>query len=185
MEENMNVYDFKVKGRNEETVDLADYEGKVMLIINSATQCGFTPQYDGLQDLYEKYSDQGFVILDFPCNQFGNQAPGSDEEIALFCDARFGIKFPILSKIDVNGDNAEPLFQYLVKQKGFGGFTEGHPLTSVLESMLGRENPNFTKDPSIKWNFTKFLIDRNGNVVERYEPTQDIEDIEARIRELL
>ena len=155
-----------------------------MLIINSATQCGFTPQYDGLQDMYEKYGED-FVILDFPCNQFGNQAPGSNEEIATFCDAKFGITFPMFSKIDVNGEHAAPLFEYLREEKGFKGFDKEHLLTSMLESMMERKNPNYKNENDIKWNFTKFLIDREGNVVERFEPTTDMSYVEDRVRGLL
>ncbi|QHQ61719.1 redoxin domain-containing protein [Anaerocolumna sedimenticola] len=181
----MNIYDFKVKDVKEEEVSLEKYKGKVVLIINSATKCGFTPQYDELQDLYEKYKDEDFIILDFPCNQFGNQAPGSNEEILSFCDAKFGITFPMFSKIEVNGEDAEPLFKYLKSQKGFAGFDEDHKLTPVLKNMLSEADPDYEKDPSIKWNFTKFLIDRNGNVAERFEPTEPLFVVEDKIKELL
>ncbi len=181
----MNVYDFKVDNLREEEVSLEDYKGKVLLIINTATKCGFTPQYDELQDLYEKYKNEGFVILDFPCNQFGAQAPGSNEEIHSFCDAKFGITFPMFSKIEVNGENAHPLYKFLTSQKGFQGFDEGHELTPILNQMLSKADPEFDKKPSIKWNFTKFLIDREGNVSERFEPTEDIGIIEDKIKELI
>ncbi|BCJ94530.1 glutathione peroxidase [Anaerocolumna cellulosilytica] len=181
----MSVYDFSVLNIAEEEVSLKKYEGQVLLIINSATKCGFTPQYDELQDLYEKYSKDGFVILDFPCNQFGNQAPGTNEEILSFCDAKFGITFPMFSKIEVNGEEAHPLFQYLVKEKGFGGFNEDHELSALLNNMLSGKDPDYDKKPSIKWNFTKFLIDRNGNVVERFEPTESISVVEDKIKSLL
>lgn len=181
----MNVYDFKVKNRNGEEVSLSEYAGKVLLIINSATQCGFTPQYDTLQDLYEKYNGEGLVILDFPCNQFGNQAPGSDEEIYSFCDANYGVTFPIFSKIEVNGENAHPLYQYLVSQKGFAGFDESHPIAPRLIPKLLELDPDYASKPSIKWNFTKFLIDRRGNVVERFEPTEDMFIVAGKIKELL
>lgn len=181
----MNVYDFEVKDGNGQLVSLKDYEGKALIILNSATGCGFTPQYDGLQDLYEKYQGQGFEILDFPCNQFGNQAPGSQEEIVEFCQTRYGITFPIFEKIEVNGEKAIPLYQFLVKEKGFEGFPPEHPLTATLDSILGGINPDYKKDPSIKWNFTKFLIDRQGNVAERFEPTTEIDVIEAKLKELL
>lgn len=181
----MSIYDFDATDICGNKVSLKEYSNKVILIINSATECGFTPQYDELQDLYEKYHEQGFVILDFPCNQFGNQAPGSNEEIVRFCDSRYGIKFPIFSKIDVNGEGASPLFQYLVKEKSFKGFDKEHPLTVLLESMLERTNPDFRNQPDIKWNFTKFLIDRNGKVVQRFEPTAAILEIETKIKELL
>jgi len=157
----MEVYDFKVKDNKGDEVNLEKYKGKVLLIVNTATGCGFTPQYDGLQDLYEKYKDKGFEILDFPCNQFGNQAPGTSEEIASFCNAKFGITFKQFAKIDVNGENAEPLYEYLKNQK--------HGL--------------FNKN--IKWNFTKFLVDRNGKVVARFASTAKPEKIEKSIKELL
>ncbi|MGB8451235.1 MAG: glutathione peroxidase [Anaerocolumna sp.] len=181
----MNIYDFTVKDIKEEEVSLEKYKGRVVLIINSATKCGFTPQYDELQDLYEKYRNEDFIILDFPCNQFGNQAPGSNEEILNFCDAKFGITFPMFSKIEVNGENAHPLFKFLVSQKGFAGFDEGHELTPVLKKMLSEADPDYEKDPSIKWNFTKFLIDRNGNVIERFEPTETLYVIDDKIKEII
>lgn len=181
----MNIYDFNVKNAEGIELSLKDYAGKVVLIINSATECGFTPQYDSLQDLFEKYSDEGFVILDFPCNQFGNQAPGSDEEIISFCDSTYGITFPIYSKIKVNGSNEDPLYTYLKSQKGFAGFDPEHPLTPMLESSLERTDPDYKGNSDIKWNFTKFLIDRKGNVVERFEPTTDMLLVEDRIVSLL
>ena len=166
-------------------IPMSEYEGKVVLVVNTATECGFTPQYDALQDLYEKYQEQGLEILDFPCNQFGNQAPGTNEEIVSFCDSRYGITFLHFSKIDVNGENAHPLFQFLQNKKGFAGFDPEHPLTVILESHLGSHNPNYKNEKDIKWNFTKFLIDRNGEVVERFEPTEDMEKVEEKILELL
>jgi glutathione peroxidase len=181
----MNVYDFKVKDKYGDEVSLSDYEGKVLLIVNTATQCGFTPQYDALQDLYEKYANEGFVILDFPCNQFGNQAPGTDQEIYSFCESNYGITFPTFSKIEVNGENAHPLYQYLTSQKGFAGFDLSHPIAPKLVEILSESDPDYANKPSIKWNFTKFLIDRKGNVVERFEPTEDLFIIEDRIKELL
>lgn len=181
----MNIYDFKVENAAGVEMSLKDYAGKVILIINSATECGFTPQYDNLQELFEKYGSKGFVILDFPCNQFGNQAPGSNEEIVSFCNSRYGITFPIFSKIEVNGDHEEPLYTYLKSQKGFAGFNSEHPLTPVLENMLRKSNPDYRKSSDIKWNFTKFLIDREGNVVERFEPTADMAEVEEKIVKLL
>ncbi len=181
----MNIYDFSAQNVYGDEISLGTYEGKVLLIVNSATECGFTPQYDDLQDLYEKYGEQGFDVLEFPCDQFGHQAPGSDEEIASFCDARFGLTFSRFSKVDVNGSGALPLFQYLQSQKGFAGFDPEHPLTPILESMLGREHPDYKTEPDIKWNFTKFLIDRSGNVIARFEPTTDMQVVEDAIRNLL
>lgn len=182
---NMNVYDFKVKARNGEEISLSDYEGKLLLIVNSATHCGFTPQYDALEDMYEKYAAEGFVILDFPCNQFGGQAPGSDDEIASFCEANYGVQYPVFSKLEVNGENAHPLYKYLVSQKGFAGFDEHHKLSSKLDQMLSAADPDYKNKADIKWNFTKFLIDRKGNVVERFEPTEDMFVVEDRVKELL
>ncbi len=181
----MSIYDFNVKNKHGEEVSLSEYEGEVLLIVNTATQCGFTPQYDSLQDLYEKYSSEGFVILDFPCNQFGNQAPGTDEEIYSFCESNYGISFPTFSKIEVNGENAHPLYRYLVSQKGFAGFDMSHPIAPRLVPKLEANDPDYASKPSIKWNFTKFLIDRKGNVIERFEPTEDMFIVEAKIKELL
>lgn len=181
----MNIYDFNAENLYGEEVSLRDYECKVLLIVNSATQCGFTPQYDDLENIYEKYAEQGFDVLEFPCNQFGRQAPGSDEEIASFCDAKFGLKFSRFSKVDVNGDNALPLFKYLQNEKGFEGFDKEHPLTPMMESMLEREHPDYKNEPDIKWNFTKFLIDRAGNVVKRFEPTADMDIVEEAVKKLL
>ena len=157
----MSIYNFTVKDASGQDVSIKDYQGKVLLIVNTATGCGLTPQYEGLQDLYEKYRDQGFEILDFPSNQFANQAPGSDDEIKSFCETRFGVTFKIFHKIDVNGDNADPLFTYLKKEKG---------------GMLGS---------NIKWNFTKFLINKKGQVVNRYAPTTKPETLIADIEQEL
>ena len=157
----MSIYDFKVKDNAGQTVDMADYKGKVLLIVNTATGCGFTPQYDGLQDLYEKYAEQGFEILDFPCNQFAGQAPGTDEEIASFCTGRFGITFKQFAKIKVNGKEADPLYVYLKEQQG---------------GVLGSR---------IKWNFTKFLVDREGRAVKRFAPTVTPAALEEDIKEVL
>ena len=157
----MSIYDIKVKDANGNDISLSEYKGKVLLIVNTATGCGFTPQYDGLQDLYEKYQEKGFEILDFPCNQFGNQAPGTQEEIASFCSSRFGITFRQFAKTDVNGKNQSPLYKFLKEQKG---------------GVLG---------DNIKWNFTKFLVDRNGNVVDRFAPTVTPEKIDKYVEEVL
>lgn len=181
----MSVHDFTVKTRDGGDKSLSDYSGKVLLIVNTATACGFTPQYADLQVIYEALADKGLEILDFPCNQFGNQAPGSDDEIHTFCTGRFGVTFPQFSKIDVNGDEAIPLYRYLVNEKGFGGFDPAHQLTAVLEKKFEESNPNFRNEPDIKWNFTKFLVDRNGNVVARFEPTADMGLVKEKIEELL
>ncbi len=181
----MKLYDFNVKERNGNDFNLGAYEGKVLLIVNSATQCGFTPQYGELQKLYDRYSDKGFVILDFPCNQFKNQAPETADEIQQFCESNFGVTYPIHSKIEVNGENAHPLYRFLKKEQGFMGFDEEHPLASVLDDMLSKDDKNYKESSDIKWNFTKFLVDRKGNVIERFEPTKDLGYVENRIGELL
>ena len=181
----MSVYDFTIKKMDGTEKSLSDYAGKVLLIVNTATACGFTPQYADLQDIYAKYADKGLEILDFPCNQFGNQAPGADDEIHSFCTGRFGITYPQFSKIEVNGDQAIPLYQYLVKEKDFEGFDAGHELTPLLEKMFDEKNPNYKNEPDIKWNFTKFLVDRNGNVIRRFEPTADMKLVEESVKELL
>ena len=181
----MNIYDFNVIDGAGEEVSLKEFDGKVLLINNSATECGFTPQYDELQDMYEEYFEDGFVVLDFPCNQFGNQAPGTTEEIMSFCDSHFGITFPIFDKIEVNGANESPLYSYLKSQKGFDGFDKEHPLTSTLEEILEKNDANYMNNSDIKWNFTKFIVDRSGKVVARFEPTADMEEVRAKVLELL
>ena len=157
----MTIYDFSVKARDGKEVSLKDYQGKVLLVVNTATGCGFTPQYKGLQELYNKYKDKGLEILDFPCNQFANQAPGNDDEIHTFCTGRFGITFPQFAKIDVNGKNEDPLYKYLKSQKG-----------GLCTS-------------KIKWNFTKFLVAKDGTVLKRFAPTVTPEEIDAYIAKAL
>ncbi len=181
----MNIYDFSVEKVDGDFISLKEYEGKVILIVNSATRCGFTPQYDELENIYEEYADAGFTILEFPSNEFGNQAPESNSEIASFCDAKFGIRFPHFAKVMVNGEYANPLFKYLQNKQGFEGFDEDHPLAAILMSKLERENPAYMNESDIKWNFTKFLIDRSGNVVDRFEPTKDFMEIRARIEKYI
>lgn len=181
----MSINNIKVLDNKNTEKSLSDYSGKVCLIVNTATECGFTPSYEHLQALYEKYHENGFEVLDFPCNQFGNQAPGSSEEIASFCTSRFGVTFPQFAKVEVNGENAHELFQYLKSQKGFAGFAPEHALTPVLNDILGKADPDFADKSDIKWNFTAFLIDKNGEVVERFEPTTSYDVIEAKLKELL
>ncbi len=176
------IYDYKVKDDMGEDVSLADYKGKVLLIVNTATRCGFTPQYDELEALYEKYHADGFEILDFPCNQFGEQAPGTIEEIHQFCTANFNIKFPQFDKIDVNGASESPLFTYLKAQKGFGGFDLNDQRGKFMDEMLRKRDADYDKKSDIKWNFTKFLVSRDGRVVKRYEPTDKMTDIDAAIQ---
>ena len=160
-EKNMNIYDYKVTDANGTTVEMKEYKGKVLLVVNTATGCGFTPQYKGLQNLYDQYKEQGFEVLDFPCNQFGNQAPGTEGEIKDFCQLTYGVTFKLFSKINVNGKEEEPLYTFLKSQK-----------TGVMGS-------------KIKRNFTKFLIDREGNVIERFAPTVTPEKIDEKVKELL
>ena len=181
----MTVYDFTVKDRQGREVSLSDYQGKVLLIVNTATKCGFTPQYDELEKLYRDYHSQGFEILDFPCNQFGQQAPGTDESIHEFCKLNFGTEFPRFKKIKVNGDDADPLYKFLKDQKGFAGWDMDHPIAPILDDMLSKVDPDYKQKPDIKWNFTKFLINKKGQVVARFEPTEKTEIIEAQIKELL
>lgn len=181
----MNIYDFKANSYQGDEVKLEQYKGKVLLVINSATECGFTPHYDFLQDVYEQFHDKGFEILDFPCNQFGNQAPGTGDEIHLFCSQRFGITFPMFEKVDVNGEHAHPLFTYMKSQQSFNGFSAEHELSHVLDDMLSKQDGNYKNKADIKWNFTKFLIDRSGDVVQRFEPTDHLDDVEDAIKELL
>ena len=176
-----NIYDIKVKDDAGKDVSLSDYKGKVLLIVNTATRCGFTPQYKELEALYEKYRAEGLEILDFPCNQFGQQAPGSIEEIHQFCTANFAIQFPQLDKIDVNGANESPLFTYLKARKGFSGFDTTDQRGKMMDGMLRKQDAEYDKKSDIKWNFTKFLVSRDGRVVKRYEPTEKISDIEADI----
>ena len=180
-----NVYDFTVKDDLGKEVSLSQYKGKVLLIVNTATRCGFTPQYTDLEALYEKYAKEGFEILDFPCNQFGEQAPGTIEEIHQFCSANFNIQFPQFDKIEVNGPGEHPLYTYLKSQKGFGGFDLNERLGKLLDEMFRKEDPDYDKSPDIKWNFTKFLVSRDGSVVKRYEPTDKMSDIEADIQKEL
>ena len=176
----MSVYDFKVTARDGSEVSLADYEGKVLLIVNTATGCGFTPHYDPLEEMYKEFRDQGFEILDFPCNQFADQAPGTDDEIHEFCQVKFGTEFPQFKKIDVNGDEADPLFAYLATEKPFEGFGKGLK-NKALEKFASANNKKFGDKAYIKWNFTKFLVDREGNVIARFEPTVDMADVKSAV----
>jgi len=180
-----NVYDFTVKDRRGNDVSLSEYKGKVLLIVNTATRCGFTPQYEELEALYKNYREQGLEILDFPCNQFGEQAPGTEEEIHQFCTLNYGTEFPQFKKIEVNGENESPLYTYLKAQQGFKGFDKSHKIGGLLDQMLSQADPDYASKPDIKWNFTKFLVDREGNVVERYEPTTECAVIEEAIKKLL
>ena len=179
------IYDFTVTDNKGNEVQLSQYKGKVLLIVNTATACGFTPQYNDLDSLYDSFKDKGLEILDFPCNQFGAQAPGTDEEIQEFCTLRYNTQFPRFRKIEVNGENELPLYTYLKSQKGFAGFDPAHPLTKILHDMFSKADADYASKPDIKWNFTKFLIDQQGNVVARFEPTAAKETLAPAIEALL
>ena len=171
-----NVYDFTVKDRKGNDVNLGEYAGKVLLIVNTATGCGFTPHYDPLEAMYKEFRDRGFEILDFPCNQFANQAPESDEEIHTFCTMKFGTEFPQFAKIDVNGETADPLFVYLATEKPFAGFGKGLK-NAALNKYAQMNNKKFGEKTYIGWNFTKFLVNRQGDVIARFEPTADMKEV--------
>jgi len=177
------IYDFKTKSNKGAEVDLAQYKGQLVMIVNTASKCGFTPQYDGLEALYQKYKDQGFVILGFPCDQFAGQEPGSNDEIAEFCRLNHGVTFPLMAKTDVNGANAEPVFEYLKAQaptEEYSGFK-----AKATHKMLKTISKSVEKDSDILWNFTKFLVSKDGFTVKRYAPTTTPEDIEKDIVALL
>ena len=178
------VYDFTVKDRKGNDVSLQEYAGKVLLIVNTATGCGFTPHYDPLEAMYKDLKDKGLEILDFPCNQFADQAPGTDDEIHEFCTLKFGTEFPQFAKIDVNGDTADPLFAYLATEKPFTGFGRGLKKVA-LKKFSDMNNKKFGDRAYIKWNFTKFLIDREGKVVARFEPTTEMTEVRKAVEELL
>ena len=177
------VYDFTVKGLNNEDVSLKDYSGNVLLIVNTATKCGFTPQYKELQALYEKYQARGFEVLDFPCNQFGEQAPGTNEEIHDFCTGTYNTTFAQFAKIDVNGENEAPIFKFLKEKQGFRGFeTENNETGKMMDQMMSRRDPGYKDKSDIKWNFTKFLVNKKGEVIARFEPSDSMMKLETAIR---
>ena len=180
----MSIYDFKVKTQDRSEVSLNDYQGKVLLIVNTATGCGFAPQYDALQDLYDEHQKDGLEILDFPCNQFHEQAPGSDEEIHSFCTGRYGITFPQFSKIEVIGENADPLYKYLSENTKFEGFGKG-PQALMMSGIAKTMDKNYKNNGNVKWNFTKFLIDRNGEIIARFEPTESMDTVKTKVEEAL
>lgn len=180
-----NLYDFEVMAQGGKTLKLDTFKDKVVLIVNTASKCGFTPQYADLEALYKKYHDKGLEILDMPCNQFGGQSPESDAETTEFCQLNYGTEFPQMKKCEVNGDNELPLYTWLKAEQGFKGFDEGHKLTEILDKMLRESDASYDKKPDIKWNFTKFLINRSGEVVSRFEPTADMTRVEEAIVNLL
>ena len=177
------IYDFKALNNKGEEVDMAQYKGKVLMIVNTASKCGFTPQYDGLEALYQKYKDQGLVIIGFPCDQFAHQEPGSDEEIAEFCRLNHGVTFPLMKKIDVNGENAHPIYKYL---KSVAPTEEYKGIKAkATHTMLKGLSKSAKEDNDILWNFTKFLISRDGATVKRFPPTTEPADFENDVKEML
>lgn len=180
----MSIYDYAVLNPQGEQVPLKNFEGRVLLIVNTATGCGFTPQYEALERMYESYHDRGFDILDIPCNQFAGQTPGTDEEIHAFCTRKYHTQFPQMKKAEVNGENALPLYSYLKSRQGFHGFGKGAKALAMGIMLKGIDR-DYKNNPDIKWNFTKFLVDRGGNVVARFEPTQDMAEVEKAVQALL
>jgi glutathione peroxidase len=174
----MNIYNFEVKDIKGQEMTLSDYAGKLLLIVNTASKCGFTPQYDGLEKLYQKYKDRGLVILGFPSNQFLEQEPGSSEDISSFCRMNYGVTFPLFSKIDVRGETADPLFQFLAEAAPFKGFELNKEMGKKIQSVIREHYPDNLEGNGVKWNFTKFLIGRDGSVLERFEPTITPEELD-------
>ncbi len=180
----MGFYDYSVTDAQGNEVSMESYKGKVVLVVNTATNCGFTPHYKDIEAIYEKFHEQGFEVLDIPCNQFAGQTPGTDEEIHEFCQLHYNTMFPQMKKSDVNGENALPLYKYLKSQKGFEGFGKG-PSALAMNVMLKKIDKDYKNNPDIKWNFTKFVIDREGNVVARFEPTEKMENVAACVEKLI
>ncbi len=181
----MSIYDFNVKDIDGNDINLNDYKGKALLIVNTASKCGFTPQYNDLQKLYDKYNEKGLEILGFPCNQFAMQEPGDNKDVKTFCELNYGVTFPMFEKIDVRGKDAHPLFKYLTSNTSFKGFDLENPSGKMIHSFISEKFPEFLIDDSIKWNFTKFLIDRYGNIVERFESPVAPMDMQKDIEKLL
>ncbi len=180
----MSIYDYSVLRPDGEEVFLSQFKGMVMIVVNTATGCGFTPHYKDLEAMYEKYHDKGLEIIDIPCNQFAGQTPGTDEEIHQFCTLKYHTQFPQMKKSDVNGENALPLYGFLKEQQPFRGFGKGIKALA-MDKMMKMSDKNYKDNPDIKWNFTKFVIDRNGNVVARFEPTEDMKKLEQLVAELV
>ena len=177
-------YDFTVKKQDGTEVSLSEYKGKVLLVLNTATDCGFTPQYDDLQAMYNEFGGEGFDILDFPSNEF-EQAQGSDQEIFSFCRGRFGISFPQFSKVELSGENESPLFKWLVENTEFGGFDLENEIGAWLDEEFRKADPKYDKKSSIKWNFTKFLIGRDGELLKRFEATTPMEVVKEEVKKAL
>ncbi len=183
-EKMVTIYDFKALDNKGEEVDMAQYRGKVLMIVNTASKCGFTPQYDGLEALYQKYKEQGLVILGFPCDQFKHQEPGSDEEIAEFCRVNHGVTFPLMKKTEVFGENAHPIFKYLTEQVPDEKVT-GLKDKAVMKMVDSLSKSDGREEGGVRWNFTKFLISKDGSVIKRYAPVAKPEDMEADIEAML
>lgn len=179
----MNLFDFTVKAQDGSDVELSQYKGKVVLVVNTATGCGFTPQYTELQEMYNELHESGLEILDFPCNQYMEQAPGSDEEIHDFCTGRYGITFPQFSKIDVLGETAIPLYKWITENTKFEGFSG--PMSLILAPIVKKMDKDYKNNGKIKWNFTKILINKDGEIVARFEPTADVKVIAEKVKEIL
>ena len=180
----MSIYDYKVKEQDGTEISMDRYKGQVLLIVNTATGCGFTPQYTELQEIYEEFRNKGLEILDFPCNQFANQAPGDDEEIHSFCTGRYGITFPQFSKVEVNGENASPLYRWLQENSTFQGFGNS-PMSLLIRPVAKKMDPDYKNNSKIKWNFTKFLVAKDGTILKRFAPTTTPEQIRDEIASLL
>ncbi len=180
----MGVYDYSVLDAKGNEVKLSDYKGKVLMIVNTATGCGFTPQYKDIEAMYEKFHERGFEVIDIPCNQFAGQTPGTDEEIHQFCQLRYNTQFPQMKKSDVNGENQLELYKFLKSQKGFEGFGKG-PAALAMGLMLKKIDKDYKNNPDIKWNFTKFIVDREGNVAARFEPTAKMAAVAEFVESLL
>ncbi|MEH6943365.1 glutathione peroxidase [Bacillus sp. JJ722] len=181
----MSIYEYSAIAMNGNEINLEQYKEQVVLIVNTASQCGFTPQYEDLQRIYNRYKDKGFVILGFPCNQFGGQEPDDNEKVQSFCTLRYGVSFPMFQKVNVRDDDAHPLFTYLTKTLPYNGMDENNPVSKLLLTRLKEQYPEYIIGDSIKWNFTKFLIDQKGNAIKRYEPTSDMVNIEKDVEHLL
>ena len=180
----MSFYDYSVTTPAGDDISMKEYEGKVVMVVNTATGCGFTPHYKDIEAMYEKYHDKGFEVVDVPCNQFAGQTPGTDEDIYEFCTLKYNTQFPQMKKSDVNGETALPLFSYLKQQQGFKGFGKG-PKALAMGAMLSKIDKDYKNNPDIKWNFTKFIVDRSGNVVARFEPTAKMEEVDKFVAGLM
>ena len=181
----MSINNYSVIAMNGKQVNLEDYLDQVILIVNTASKCGFTPQYEDLQRLYEKYKDKNFTILGFPCNQFGEQEPENNDKVQSFCTLNYGVTFPLFQKVNVRGSEAHPLFKHLTQSLPYKGMDNNDPSSKILLSMLNEKYPEYLMDDSIKWNFTKFLINKKGNPIKRYEPTHSFDDLETDIKLLI